>query len=99
MKKKKTARKVFRLSGKAGATLNRYLAELRKGIMNVCELHSYDESPTSLDKMNFETSYIERILGQPITAISASIRAMTASLAEQEAQKHDMPAEGKGGAQ
>lgn len=97
MKKKKTARKPFRLSGKAGAMLNRSLAELRRGILNVCELHSYDER--ALDKANFETSYIERVLGQPITAVSASIRAMTASLAEQAAQQHNMPAEGEGGAQ
>jgi hypothetical protein len=98
MKKKKTARKPFRLSGKAGAMLNRNLAELRRGILNVCELHSYD-AEGAMDKANFETSYIERVLGQPITAVSASIQAMTASLAKQAAQQHNMPAEGEGGAQ
>lgn len=92
MAKKNTARKPFRLSGKAGALLNRSFAELRKGIIIMCELHSYDES--ALNKANFETSYIESILGKPIAAVSASIREATAYLAEQEAQKCNMPAKG-----
>lgn len=92
---KKTGRKAFRLSGNAGATLNRYLSELRKGIMNVCELHLYDEGSVSMNKADFEMAYIERVLGQPITAVSASIRAMTASLLEQEAQKHKISTDDK----
>lgn len=82
MAKKKTDRKPFRLSGKAGARLNNYLAEIRKGIMNVCELHAHDSNP-SMSKSDFETTYIDRVLSQPVTAISASIRAMAEGLQNQ----------------
>lgn len=82
MAKKKSERNLFRLSGKAGARLNAYLAEIRKGIMNVCELHTYDNAP-SMNKSDFETTYVDRVLSQPVAAISASIRAMTQELQAQ----------------
>lgn len=86
MAKKKTGKKPFRLSGKAGARLNTCLAEIRKGIMRVCELHAHDSAP-SMSKAEFETTYIDKVLGQPITAISATLRAFMEGLQEQKTKE------------
>lgn len=37
--------KRFRLCNKTQQKLNKYLAEIRRGIINVCELHTHDETP------------------------------------------------------
>ena len=36
----------FRLSAAATKKLNKYLAEIRKGIVNVCEMHTHDSNPS-----------------------------------------------------
>ena len=59
MTKKNTAHKPFRLSGKAGARLNRYFDEIRKGIINVCEMHKHDSAP-SMSQSEFEIAYIAK---------------------------------------
>lgn len=82
MTKKNTAHKPFRLSGKAGARLNRYFDEIRKGIINVCEMHKHDSAP-SMTQSEFEIAYVEKLLGQTVTAISLSIRSITEALAKQ----------------
>lgn len=74
--------KTFTLSGKAAAKLNAYIAEIRKGIINVCELHTYDSAP-SMEKADFEVAYIDKILGQTASAVSISLRAITEGLAAQ----------------
>lgn len=81
-RKAKTTAKRFVLSGKAAVRLNRYLAEIRKGITSVCEMHTYDTAP-SMSQSDFEVAYIDKILGQTATAVSVSIRAITKGLAEQ----------------
>ena len=83
MTKKNTAHKPFRLSGKAGARLNRYFDEIRKGIINVCEMHKHDSAP-SMTQSEFEIAYVEKLLGQTVTAISLSIRSITEALAKPE---------------
>lgn len=72
----------FRLSVVANRQLKSYLAAIRKGIENVCELHRHDSNP-SMKQVEFEKLYIDKILGQPITAISASLRAMMEGLTAQ----------------
>lgn len=74
--------KRFRLCNKNQQKLNKYLAEIRRGIINVCELHSHDEN-TSMTKEVFEETYIDKLLGQTATAISLSIKAMTEALQAQ----------------
>lgn len=74
--------KRFRLCNKNQQKLNKYLAEIRRGIINVCELHSHDEN-TSMTKEVFEETYIDQLLGQTATAISLSIKAMTEALQAQ----------------
>lgn len=86
-KRKQPAPKLFKLSGKAQTILNTYLAEIRRGIMNVCELHTHDSAP-SMSKANFEETYIEKILGQTVTVVSASIRAMTDGLTAQKENEY-----------
>lgn len=80
--KKAAAPKRFKLSGQAQAKLNSYLAEIRRGIINVCELHTHDSAP-SLSKEAFEEAYIDKLLGQTATAVSLSIKGMTDGLAAQ----------------
>lgn len=93
--------KPFKLSRKPAALLNKYLSEIKKGIAAVCEMHTHDSNP-SLKKVAFEEAYIEAILGQTVTAVSASIRAMTEGLQAQKVKelheligKANQPAEGK----
>ena len=74
--------KPFKLSSKATARLNNYLAQIRQGIKNVCELHTHDSAP-SLEQSDFEGLFIDRILAQTVTAVSASIRSMTDGLTAQ----------------
>ena len=81
-KKTETTTKRFVLSGKAAARLNRYLAEIRKGIISVCEMHTYDTAP-SMSQSDFEVAYIDKILGQTATVVSISMKKMTEGLAEQ----------------
>jgi hypothetical protein len=84
--------KPFRLSGKANARLNNYLAQVRKGIVSVCELHAHDSRP-SLKQGDFEELYIDKILAQTVTAVSVSIRAMTEGLtAQREAEAQALKA-------
>lgn len=78
-KKKETA---FVLSKKGALRLNRYLKEISKGITHVCEMHTYDTAP-SLKQTDFETAYIDKILGQTAAAVAVSIKAMTEGLAKQ----------------
>lgn len=74
--------KPFKLTGKAEGMLNKYLAEIRKGIINVCELHTHDSSP-SMSKGVFEEAYIEKVLAQTANLVSVGIKAMTDGLAAQ----------------
>lgn len=80
------ASKPFRLSSKAKKKLNAYLAEIRKGITNVCELHTHDSSP-SMSQSEFEEAIIEKILAQTAIAVSLSIKAMTDGLAAQKGKE------------
>lgn len=85
-KRKDTEAAKFRLDRKAEIRLNTYLAQIKKGILNVCELHTHDTAP-SLSKADFEVAYIDKILGQTATAVSASIHAMTEGLQIQKQQE------------
>lgn len=72
----------FKLTSSADRLLNHYLAEIRKGVLNVCEIHMHDSAP-SMSKGEFEKAYIEKVLGQTATAVSASIKAIVQGIAEQ----------------
>lgn len=72
----------FKLSRKASEHLNKNLAAIREGIINVCKLHTHDSDP-SLTQEDFEVLYIDKVLGQPITAISATIRTLAEALTKQ----------------
>ena len=72
----------FELSAAASKRIDRYFAEIRKGIKNVCELHTHDSNP-SIKQRDFELLYIDKVLGQPTAAISMSLRTMVDALAKQ----------------
>ncbi len=76
----------YKLSGAAKAKLEKYISEIRKGITHVCELHTHDSAP-SLAQADFETTFIDQILGQTSTAVSLSIKAFIDGLqAQKEAE-------------
>lgn len=79
-KAKKTPK--FQLTEQAEKRLNKYLGEIRQGIKNVCELHKY-ESNASLTQTEFEKLYIDKVLAEPITAISLTIRTYADELSKQ----------------
>lgn len=96
-----TPKKKFKLSNKATTRLNKYLAEIRKGIANVCELHTHDSAP-SMSQEDFEEVYVERVLSQTVASVSASIRSMMEALQAQKEREmqarmkeENKPAEGK----
>lgn len=72
----------FRLSATARTMLNKYLTAISRGVENVCELHTHDSNP-SIRQAEFEKLYIDKLLAQPIAAISATLRTMTQALTEQ----------------
>lgn len=81
-KRKQKNAPAFKLSAKATAHLNKNLAAIREGIVNVCKMHTHDSDP-SLTQEDFELLYIDKLLGQPITAISATIRTLAEALTKQ----------------
>lgn len=81
-KRKQKNAPAFKLSAKATAHLNKNLAAIREGIVNVCKMHTHDSDP-SLTQEDFELLYIDKVLGQPITAISATIRTLAEALTKQ----------------
>lgn len=84
-KKKKlttTTKRPFNLTNKANAALNKYLAAIKQGILNVCEMHTHDSNP-ALSQEDFELTYIEKTLGQTATAVSLSQKAIVEGLAAQ----------------
>ena len=96
----KAAARRFKLSAKASAKLNNYLAEIRNGIILVCEMHTYDSAP-SMKKGEFEEVYIDKLLGMTAAAVRLNIKAMTEGLTAQkekeaqEAMQGEAPAEKK----
>lgn len=72
----------FKLSAGASAKLNNYLAEIRKGVMLICEMHTYDSAP-SMKKGEFEEMYIDKLLGMAAGAVRLGIKGMTEGLAAQ----------------
>ena len=81
-KRKQKNAPAFKLSQKATAHLNKNFAAIREGIINVCKMHTHDSDP-SLTQEDFELLYIDKVLGQPITAISATIRSLAEALTKQ----------------
>lgn len=79
---KNAAARRFKLSAKASAKLNNYLAEIRKGIIHVCEMHTYDSAP-SMKKGEFEEVYIDKLLGMTAAAVRLNIKAMAEGLTAQ----------------
>ena len=72
----------YKLTAEANKRLNKYLTEIRRGIENVSEMHKHDSAP-SMSQSEFEIAYVEKLLGQTVTAISLSIRSITEALAKQ----------------
>lgn len=81
-KRKQKHAPAFKLTRKASDHLNKNLAAIREGIVNVCKMHTHD-SNGSLTQEDFELLYIDKVLGQPITAISATIRTLAEQLTKQ----------------
>lgn len=81
-KRKQKNAPAFKLTRKATEHLNKSLAAIREGIVNVCKMHTHDSDP-SLTQEDFELLYIDKVLGQPITAISATIRTLAEALSKQ----------------
>lgn len=72
----------YKLTAGANKRLNKYLTEIRRGIENVSEMHKHDSAPSMVQE-DFEIAYIDKILGQAATAVSASMRSIAQALAEQ----------------
>lgn len=71
-----------KLTAAATKRLNQYITEIRRGIENVSEMHTHDSAP-SMAQEDFEIAYIDKILGQAATAVSASMRSIAQALVEQ----------------
>lgn len=80
MAKRKT--QGYKLTTKANKRLNEYLTEIRQGIENVCEIHTHETAP-SMTQADYEITYIDRLLGQTVTAISATMRTIIEAVAKQ----------------
>lgn len=72
----------YKLTTEANKRLNKYLTEIRRGIENVSEMHKHDSAP-SMSQTDFEIAYIDKILGQTVTAVSMSMRSISDELAKQ----------------
>ncbi len=72
----------YKLTAEANKRLNKYLTEIRRGIENVCEIHTHETAP-SMTQADYEITYIDRLLGQTVTAISATMRTIIDALAKQ----------------
>ncbi len=72
----------YKLTAEANKRLNKYLTEIRRGIENVSEMHKHDSAP-SMSQADFEIAYIDKILGQAVTAVSMSMRSIAEALAKQ----------------
>lgn len=83
-KKKIKTKPTFNLSRKATVKLNKYLSAIKQGILNVCEMHTHDSSP-SLSQADFELTYIEKTLGKTCSAVALSQKAIIEGLAAQKA--------------
>lgn len=85
-KNNKARRSGFTLSKTAETKLNRYLTEIKKGLINVCELHTHD-SGASLTKAKFEDAYIDKVLGQTVALLSMDMRSMVDGLTKQKEEE------------
>lgn len=72
----------YKLTAEATKRLNKYISEIRRGIENVSEMHTHDSTP-SMSQADFEIAYIDKLLGQTVTAVSASMRSIVEALAKQ----------------
>lgn len=81
-KRKQKNAPAFKLTRKATEHLNKSLAAIREGIQNVCEMHTHDSDP-SMTQEDFEVLYIDKLLGQPIAAVSATIHTLAEALTKQ----------------
>ncbi len=79
----------FKLTREAEAALNKYLAAIKQGVLNVCEMHTHDSNP-ALSQKDFELTYIEKTLGQTATAVSLSQKAIVDGLAAQKQKEADL---------
>lgn len=76
----------YKLTAEATKRLNKYIAEIRRGIENVSEMHTHDSTP-SMTQADFEIAYIDKLLGQTVTAVSASMRTIAEALAKQKEEQ------------
>lgn len=83
-KRKIKTKPTFKLTRKASANLDRYFLAIKKGILNVCEMHTHDSNP-SLSQEDFELAYIDKTLGKTCSAVSLSQKAIVEGLAAQKA--------------
>ena len=72
----------YKLTAEANKRLNKSRTEIRRGIENVCEIHTHETAP-SMTQADYEITYIDRLLGQTVTAISATMRTIIDALAKQ----------------
>ena len=84
--KEEKRKSAFKLTKAAEKALRDNMKALRKGIKNVCEMHTYDSNP-SMTQEDFEMLYIEKVLGQPISAVSASLRKLAEDLSKQKEEE------------
>ncbi len=81
-------KKQFRLSKKPAEKLELMLNEIKKGILNVCNLHTYDKAP-SMTKAAFERAYIDKVLGATMSMLSLDIKTIVAALEQQRVKEED----------
>lgn len=83
MAKRSTKKKSnFQLTTAGKARYNKHIAAIRKGIENVCEMHKH-ETNASMSQAEFEKLYIDKLFATPISAISATLRALAETLTKQ----------------
>ena len=96
MAKRSTKKKSNYQLTMAGKTrFNKYMAQIRQGIENVCEMHKHEKN-ASLSQSKFEEMYIDKLLATPISAISATLRTLMEALTnEKEAELQALNQENK----
>ncbi len=83
MAKRSTKKKSqYQLTTAGKARFNKYMAEIRQGIENVCEMHKHEKN-ASMSQSEFEKTYIDKLLATPISAISATLRTLAEALTKE----------------
>lgn len=83
MAKRSTKKKSqFELTAAGKRQFNKYVNEIRRGVENVCAMHSH-ETNASMSQAEFEKLYIDKLFAMPISAVSATLRSLAKAITDE----------------